>query len=668
MIDEFQDTSLLQWLNFKPLISNSLSQDYDNLAVGDVKQSIYRWRNSNWAILENIIHDDFLPGITYPVTLNKNWRSKANIISFNNRFFTSAAEILQEVYIQNKQDQGHGAPDLNVTDITSLYKNVHQEPGDALNTGGYVQVEFLEGDDEHDFSDTVHHKIIGLLQELQDSGYHLNDIAILTRKNREAKQIADFLLQYANEHPDPAYRFDVISDEALRLGSSTPVVFLVTLLRHLENPADLTNKYMLQWILDTYISPGKQIAEWENPGFSETVGVFSLTEILERLIAIFHLEKFAGERVYLQAFRDMVIDYSRKNSSEISRFLEYWQDTGKEKSISAPAGQDALRILTIHKSKGLEFKITIIPYCSWELHSPSGSFLWCQSQQEPFNKLELIPLVFSSQLKETIFAGDYFREYQRQLIDNLNLLYVAFTRARDGLFVMCKAHDTDQVRNVSDLTRKVLGKATYTMGTLLAESPAVISSSQASFNVSPIPLSIVSDRIRIAVQGKLIIDPAVGQPSRPLNEGKLLHEIFKVINGPGDVTSAIDRLHLQGIITGAERGKYTQLITDAISDPQVSSWYTDEWRILSEAEIILPAGEIRRPDRVMIRDGKTLVIDYKFGNIMETVHETQIKEYANLLHAMGYENIEACLWYVKLGRFKFFSIHDGIRLGTSSQI
>jgi ATP-dependent helicase/nuclease subunit A len=650
MIDEFQDTSMLQWYNFRPLISNSLSQDYDNLTVGDVKQSIYRWRNSNWEILDSIIHQDFLPGITNTLTLKYNWRSKADLIQFNNSFFIAAAAKLQEVYNQTIEDQEFVAAGSVNTTIIDLYSGLDQEPGDAGNLGGYVNIDCVEDQEETDFSEQVNQKLVALLCELQDKGYRLSDIAILTRKNIEARQTADFLLKYDQKNPDSGYRFDVISDEALQLGSSTVVNFLVGVLKFMKDPTDKTNSYMLQWIGETCLENYNTTGILERPGFMDNLTACSLIEIIERLIVIFRLEKFSGEQVYLEAFRDLILDYSRKNSGEVSRFLEYWDDSGKEKSISAPAEQDAIRILTIHKSKGLEFKITIIPYCSWELASFRGSIIWCKPMEKPFDKLELIPLAFTSRLKDTIFANDYYQEFQRQLIDNLNLLYVAFTRAREGLFVLCKPPGSGPVKNISDLIYNVLGTCSLSRGKLSDNRPEETVRNETSAGFSQVSLEVIADRIRIAFQGGMMIDPAVDRPSRPVSEGKLLHEIFTLVRNACDVQKAITAMQLRGIISQAEQEKYRHLVEQAISDPNVSPWFTSDWHVLNEAEIILPGGGTRRPDRVMTSKNRTLVLDYKFGDHIDSAHEKQVREYASLLSTMGYEGVEAYVWYVRLGR------------------
>jgi ATP-dependent exoDNAse (exonuclease V) beta subunit len=666
MIDEFQDTSLMQWLNFKPLISNSLSQNYDNLAVGDTKQSIYRWRNSNWDILESRVHGDFPNGIIDSVTLNENWRSLPEIIRFNNDFFKAAASCLQEAFEQILSKCRDDIRD-ELQPITGLYAAVEQKPGKPANKGGYVKVEYISNGDDSGFYDEVNSRVVKLINDLLDLGYHMNDIAILTRKNSEAARLADYILE--NAQTGNKRRIEVISDEALHLNSSVVVNTLIALLQYILDPSDKTNNFYLASFSSNYLSSAPE-ASWMNPEFKERIPVlrlpqefheladtgksYSLIEITERIIKIFELETHIGESVYLMAFRDMVIDYSKRSGSDVSRFIDYWNESGCERSVSAPAGQDAVRILTLHKSKGLEFKITIIPYCTWELSTYNKSFLWCRPAEEPFNGLPLIPLNFTSLLDKTIFAADYYKEIQKQYIDNLNLMYVAFTRAREAMFVFCKSGEKDQLRTVSDLSRKILGNSLYVRGELASNQM----SDQEKIESSPIQgglsdsggISSITGRIRIAFQGELLIDPAVSKPSRPLNEGKILHDIFKSIQKRSDIGVAVTTMHLQGKIAADEQAKYISLISHAMNDIQVSTWFTDEWKILNEAEIILPEGIIKRPDRVMFNDRQTLVIDYKFGNKMESSYESQLREYASLLKNMGYKNVEAYLWYVRLGK------------------
>ncbi len=692
MIDEFQDTSLMQWLNFKPLISNSLSQDYDNLVVGDVKQSIYRWRNSNWTILAKGIDHDFPPGIIHNLSLRQNWRSGKRIIEFNNWFFQDAAVCLEEEFLNLLHGDGYPQDRFGMDPVTGIYADTRQEPGNDNHPDGKIRISFIEEDDEADFNEKVNQRLINLLNELQKKGYNPGDIAIITRKNKEAKQVADFLLNYEIHNPEAGHRFPVISDEALRLGGSSTVVFLISLLKYLVNPDDLVCTYYIllyyknnlvegkksdRWLLpdNSVASRNKELAELLPDGFFEltgSAGAISLAEITERLISIFRLAQIRGEQVYLNAFRDLVHEYGEKNAADPGKFLEYWDDTGKEKSVSALSGQEAIRIFTVHKAKGLEFKIVILPYCNWELNTSHNSILWCKPEDAPFNDLDLVPVAYSSRLKKTVFAGDYYTEFLNQYTDNLNLLYVSYTRACNGLFVFCKKGKEDVLNNVSVLVRRVLrNKFTgpgsdsspvlfpgcynemedcYSFGDLPEKVAETERSPVENIPPSNVTSTMASQRIQVAYQGRIYLDPAVNQPKRPLNKGKILHEIFTSIRTKQDIIPAINKMYLHGKLNHEERDNYITQIAHLMNDVQVLSWFMDDWYVLAEAEIILPEGISRRPDRVMIKEEQVLVIDYKFGEKTDPSYHRQVEQYIRLLKQMGYMQVQGFIWYVMMGK------------------
>ncbi len=649
MIDEFQDTSLLQWLNFKPLISNSLSQEYDNLAVGDAKQSIYRWRNSNWEILETQISAEFSPGTIDAVTLKENWRSMVEIIEFNNTYFKAAAELLQQEIEPIIKDVVPGFQ--NYRSIPDLYCEMEQIPGKSTQTGGYVRYDYLDSGDLSDYFDQANAKVLNILYELLEKGFQLSDISILTRKNNESKLLADYLISHAQDKE--SVRIDVISDEALRLGSSIVVNTIVSLLQYINRPYDETNLYLLKSIFTSYLEPintqtDKDVLPNDFKILAASPDAFSLIEIVERIIHIFQLVTYTGEQVYVMAFKDLVMEFGTKNGNDIPSFIDYWNDKGKEKSVSAPTGQDAVRILTIHKAKGLEFPVTIIPYCIWDMIRYSSTILWCRPQKAPFNKLPVLPVSFSKELRNTDFVLDFHRESYLQMIDNLNLLYVAFTRAQQALFIIGKkVKEGDAIKNVSDLSDRILGSENYSRGILLPSVQKNQSHSE-MINFANIGTSDPANRIKIAFQGTLAIDAKENTPYRPINEGRILHEIFMQIRYRSDIPHAIKRIQIQGKINQEDSLKYTRYIEDAFNDIQVSSWFTADWNIMTEAEIIIPQGIIKRPDRVITNSRSTLVIDYKFGMKIDKAYESQVKEYAMLLQDMGYQGIEAYIWYVSL--------------------
>ena len=245
MIDEFQNTSGMQWNNFRPLIEESLAHSRDNLIVGDVKQSIYRFRNSDWKLLDEQVQADFSPEEIHEETLKDNWRSCRNIVEFNNALFTTLPGVLQAVYnealsVSSLSEEQRAA---FFTKIMSAYdKSFQQVPPPFMQKDGHVRIEFLSGDNEKDWKEEALGRLPGVLEKLQDNGYALKDIAILVRTNQEGAQVADTLLAYKEEHPSNRYNYDIISDEALFVSGSTAVRFMVSLLRYLKNPEDRTNE------------------------------------------------------------------------------------------------------------------------------------------------------------------------------------------------------------------------------------------------------------------------------------------------------------------------------------------------------------------------------------------------------------------------------------------
>lgn len=683
MIDEFQDTSIMQWLNFRPLISNSLSQGFDNLVVGDVKQSIYRWRNSTWTILAGELEKEFQSGIIRSRSLDRNWRSGMNIIKFNNNFFQEAAGIMDQEFRLALESGEYSGVQFADAPVSRIYSDTRQEPGDHKRPDGLVRISFLQEEDDHDFYDLVNRDLVQLLGELLDKGYSPSDIALITRKNKEAKLLADFLLSYNNENPDFRHKLDVISDEALRLGSSPVVIFLTSLLQYLVDPGDpICSYYILVFFknhlsgqnnTDRRILPDhdanarqKELSTLLPASFFDLTAstmALSLSELTERLISIFGLSRFTGELVYLDAFRDLIQEYGQKQVADPVKFIEYWHETGKEKSVSAPAGQEAVRILTIHKSKGLEFNIVIIPYCTWELTSMHNTILWCKPDNSFISGSGAMPVNYSSKLKKTYFAGQYYEELLNQYIDNLNLLYVAFTRPCDALYIYCKQEKEDTLKNVGGLAQKILNEHLsvfdgnfdergnyFTSGYLADKDKNRREKPGEIFEPEGIPVENVSGRIHIAYAGKIYMDPTVHQPKRPINEGKILHEIFTSIRTQDDIIRSVTGMFLHGKINQAEKDRYINLIAHLMNDIQVLSWFTGDWKVLTEAEIILPDSMSKRPDRVMMREELALIIDYKFGERMDHAHHRQVGEYIGLLRQMGYPKVEGYLWYVMLDK------------------
>ncbi|MDR1980955.1 MAG: UvrD-helicase domain-containing protein [Tannerellaceae bacterium] len=688
MIDEFQDTSRMQWHNFYPLIRESLAHRQYNMVVGDVKQSIYRFRNSDWKLLDEQVKNDFLPGQVEEETLKENWRSCRHIVSFNNALFTIAPALLQSLYNESLEasslTESEQAPFLSR--IMSAYEGSFQlTPPPLRGKEGHVRIEFLPDEEEAGWKEASLLRLPSVLEELQDKGYALKEMAILVRTNHEGAMIADTLLAYKEEHPSTAYRYDMISDDALFISSSPGVRFLIALLRYLKNPDDMTRKQMALIAcaaMKGHLSP----EEWGEdfpPGVRRSLDALSrrsLYEIAEGLFRLFTDLFPENEQVFIQAFFDMVSEFARKESADLSRFLKWWDETGGRKTIATPEEQDAIRILTIHKSKGLGFKAVILPFGNWEIDHRAGQsvILWCRPEKEPFNRLSLVPVRYGQILTKTIFAKDYFHERLHTSIDNLNTLYVAFTRAEEELIVFSprpskvdeESGEIGRISSIADLLWA--GLCTPEEHTRSGEPLIPLSASfdrtEGSFELGgewrpaassvdergaeEIPMRRLSsalpdERLRLRLHGKGFF---FDRPQR--KHGALMHEVLSRIGTKQDIPAAVESYRLEGIIDREEERMLALRLQELLASPDVAPWFDHPARVLNEVSILAGDGITRRPDRVMIEDDRVVVVDYKFGLQDEKRHHRQVRNYLSLIRRMGYGRVEGYLWYVELNKIE----------------
>lgn len=675
MIDEFQDTSNMQWNNFRPLIEESLAHHNGNLIVGDVKQSIYRFRNSDWKLLDEQVTHDFSREQVTEETLMENWRSFKHIVEFNNAFFDVVPSILQLIYNETLETSSlpEGEQALFRQKIMSAYNGSSQLiPPLFQDKAGHVKIEFLSDDEESDWKEGSLQRLPGILEQLQDNGYALQDMAILTRTNLEAAMVADTLLTYKEEHPSEHYRYDIISDEALFVSSSQAVRFLVAFLRHLKNPDDLTNKQMalFSYAIITGEPNGADASDEFPPFIKDELRILSHQSLYELTEGLFRL--FSGyipdnEQVFIQAFFDMVSEYAQKENADLSRFLEWWDETGYRRAIATPDGQNAVRILTVHKSKGLGFRVVIMPFGDWEIdHKPTKQVvMWCKPKEAPFNKLHLVPVRYGQKLSKTIFATDYFEERLHAYIDNLNTLYVAFTRAKEELIVLAprpsKIHEqtkkTEKINSIAELLWEGLhenGHFPFDAETGVFElgipcRPVRKKEKKQTEEVAMGRLFSVSPnkRLQLRLHGKgFFFDNAQRK------HGALMHEVLGAIHTKEDIPQAVENYLQAGIINRQEAMALSERLKELLTTPEVSSWYDGSGRVLNEVEILSGKGKTKRPDRVMIMDDKVIIVDYKFGEKQDKRYHYQVKNYLKLVRGMGYDKVEGFLWYVELDKIE----------------
>lgn len=712
MIDEFQDTSRMQWMNFKPLIENSLALDHQNLVVGDVKQSIYRWRNSDWEILSEGIHGDFREESLTIKSLTENRRSRENIITFNNKLFTYCREILGDKFsddgnpqliaekdqTSSSQIQGDNSDNQKTDGVTSetnsldfrdklmkAYSDIIQAiPPDDPKQGGYVEVAFFEDEEAKAWEDKSDEKVIEIIRMLQEKGYEPRDIAILVRKKDEGKRMADVLLKHKNNiNGNTGCRFDIISDELLYLFESSSVRLILSILKFMVNPDDQINKAEFLNEYSRYLVDGdfrgdlhalfhnasalsaEDFSDLMPEGFSQLMTelpYLSLNEITEKINYLFGLHRRIHELSYLYAFQDVIMDYSKNEPSDISSFLKWWEESGKQKSLSTSEEQNAIRVMTIHKAKGLQFRAVIVPYCSWYLDHKKPTILWCRPEVYPLNQLSLIPVRYSPKLEKTIFRDDYLQERFRIHVDHLNLLYVALTRARDCLFVMAP-YEPDNYRKlnkISDLVGLALTEEnskselnqsfdqktlTWELGVIQKQGQADMVKSSAEFITETVSNTKSRARIRTTWHGTNFIAPGA---DRGINKGKFIHEVLQSMVDKDDLNRALNKVFSDGKVSREELAEIQYEIVGFLNLNPVREWFSGDWKVLKERDIIVPDGHLKRPDRVMIKDRQVIVIDYKSGTTKRQDHEKQIREYIGLLKEMGYKDVKGYLCFVRL--------------------
>jgi ATP-dependent helicase/nuclease subunit A len=672
MIDEFQDTSIIQWNNFKPLIENSMASGYDNIVVGDVKQSIYRWRNSDWRILGQVLNKQIDNERFINETLKTNWRSCSNIIKFNNALFSIIPKNLDEKY---------GAENLPVR-FKELYSEAVQiDPGKKK--AGYVKFEFIEEDEENKWKEVVLQRLPSVIEKFQDNGYRASDIGILVRNNWEGATVLKTMIDYGNScslSKKDIYNYNIVSNDSLLLSQSYVISFIISVLSVMSNENDMINRArMLRFYL---LSTGKrdadkvplasdklreELSRYFPDGFDlflENVKQLPLFELTESIIRFFCLGDYSWNVAYLNTFQDHVLAFSGNKSADIQSFLEWWETDGTKKSVVLPEHQDAIKVLTIHKSKGLEFKIVIIPFLSWNLdHKPhQQTILWVRPTSEPFDKLGIVPVKYRKDLEETVFSDYYKEEKYSAILDNINLLYVAMTRSINALY--CFLPDTTKTENeIATVIKNAITNKTIIPGASdlylneyyypekgffeYGEIPEYISDSAEAKTITSMDYVVSQDveSLKLKLHGENYFTPGNIPLKERINYGKLMHEVFENILSSEDIPAAIRKLVIEGKIEEDESVAFENRIGSLVSSHQVKEWFMPGNEVMTETGILMPSGVLKRPDRVIFKDGKTIIIDFKFG--AENSHYIdQIGQYRDLIAAMGFNNIKAYLWYV----------------------
>ena len=639
LLDEFQDTSTMQWQNFKPLIENSLSSGNDNFLVGDVKQSIYRWRGSDWNLLNREIYHQLSAYDISERTLAQNWRSSENIIAFNNRFFQYASQVCDRLLAAGEE----GNELLCAADLSAVkvYSDCEQSLPAAKKSGeGHVMVKFVEDEEEgRSWRELALDEISEILSNLLDSGYRYRDITFLVRSNKEGIMAVNYLIEK---------NYPVLSDEAMLISSSISVRRIITILRYLDNPNNSIN--------NTVADIEGLIVE-----DIDKLVLLPLYELCERTVTIVAARtdvESGSESLYMQSFLDIVLEYTRNGRANIASFIDWWNDEGCKKSISTPQGQDAIRIMTIHKAKGLGLDAVIVPFFEIPLdHSHiSAPVIWTEPSEEPFNMIPLLPVRYGKELAGSIFENDYYEEKRRTFIDNLNIAYVAFTRAKRELIVLSyRPKEQSSKINLSSILYDMLASSPEMDNNLIhfgswGRIPTESHITQFSeTKLPPLTSYDISSRLKLRLKGEDFFDPESRR-----NYGIVMHNILSRVYIESDLANAVAVSVSEGEIGKVDYADVVDRLSAILVSVRERHWFDGSMDVLNELEIIEPGGHISRPDRVLINGSEAIVIDFKFGVVNERSHLRQVGKYVKLIGEMGYTCINGYVWYPE--RNEIFSI------------
>ncbi len=653
-IDEFQDTSVLQWMNLLPLLDNSLAEGNFNMVVGDGKQAIYRFRNGDVEqfvrlpeIADNTDNaiikerEESLKRNFRAMNLGKNYRSRQEVVEFNNKLFS---------YVYDH---------ILTDDIKAVYENSNQEINDN-NSGGFVSIDFFNKDKETGLliDDQNLNRTLEIIRHQHELGYDYKDIAILCRKKRYGSELAYHLT--INDIP-------VVSSESLLLAYSPSVSFLISCMKLIFDPQD---GILLEEFRRFLSNNNKHKAGREEMAVAETVAVeefdfadgkvFSgLTKLpvydcCEELIRIFGLNDESDP--YIHYFLDTIFDYTSRYNSGITDFLEWWDDNKEKPSLIIPEETDAVRIMTIHKAKGLEFPVVIFPYANEEL-SYRGNVLWISNNDKEIPELPFLMLNANTSLESTEYNTCFYDEKNKSLLDLLNLLYVVMTRAVDSLYVLSERVDIKksskgtETPKVQTILRDFLivggiwsdEQSTYTFGEEKVKQEDKKAELQGTYKLEQAVSEDWRTRAMISKRAPEMWD--MESPDRNRQWGNLVHAVLAKIRHTGDKESVLNKFYTEGYIDKTEKNNLSMKIDEVLNNQSVKSFFEDGREIKSEAEILLANGKSYRPDRVVITGKKAVVIDYKTGKSSE-YHKTQLRNYASLLKDMGYEVDKKYLIYI----------------------
>jgi ATP-dependent exoDNAse (exonuclease V) beta subunit len=656
-IDEFQDTSEMQWQNLIPLIDNATSSEIEGekgtlMIVGDPKQSIYRWRGGKAEQFIELSKDKnpFNNPDKQLFTLDTNYRSYSQVIDFNNKLF---------YYLSSE---------FNNADYKDLYEN-HSRQEENNKKGGYVNISFIpkmetssEDEESLDKIEMYLKATLKTIEKVKNERFEYQEIVILTRKRAQGIALANYLIE--NNIP-------IISSETLMIKNSTDVQMIINVLRYLHNNSDIkakagfllyiANQFQTNMAVHDFIAKGKEkvkenefelwLSEFDISLSFQDIRKKSLYEAVEIIVSKFQLKSHA----YVQYFIDIVLERDIRNQAGIADFLSYWDKNNDKFSIPSPEGKNAIRIMTIHKSKGLEFPVVIMPFADEDYVRKPKDKLWLDAEEETFGLPKVLIDNSSSVENFGEEAAAVFQEKkQEELLDNINVLYVALTRAEEQLYVISQYLEPNKegqypYNTASFFIEYLIAIEVYNPSILeyefgnKAKLSKVISFNDETNTIPTISNVLDPKDIKIARREALMWGT---NQQKAIEYGNIIHEILSFVKTASDIDLAIQNAIENGLITLNQKEVVLKSIQEIVNNKELESYFSSANEILNEQAIIQKEGKTIKPDRMVLTKNKEVyLLDYKTGTHNQK-YQLQLENYQNAIEKMGLKVTKKALVYI----------------------
>lgn len=649
MVDEFQDTSILQFINLLPLLDESLSKGQFNMLVGDAKQAIYRFRggeSEQFAQLPNIEHLyqeqatlvamrlQNIKGHYQEELLAINRRSSFEVIHFNNQFFEFA---FHHPKFHSKAKQA--------------FEHVKQEiPSDSKKGEGYVEIQLFDGENQ---KQQELERVYEIVKQATKDGFLLQDIAILCRWNKQAALTAEFLKSKGIE---------VLSSEALLIVSSPKVKFLIALLKWCVNPnAEISRLQIIAYLCqyDDEVEHARNIEKYASPSFDlneliknkgyiinpEELLKLDLFQFFESLIRTFNLAEAFD--VYIQFLQEYTFDYSRQEGNHFTDFIEYWDRNEHKLSLDLSADINAVKILSIHKSKGLEFPITIVPFLDQDVTLNAKNFKWVKTPQELNLTLPFAIITEKKEFLESHFKEELETELIKKQEDLLNDNYVAFTRASERLYLLAPKSKNNVSINflLASFIKEYGNENFYSTGHERFNTNK--NETSAKNNVMHLEYQSSNWQERIRISSDLTAFYGEESTLDAIEYGNLIHEVLAELKGVEMIDKVLKRYLLQGKINVQEKEKIALKLNRLLNAEEVKPYFSSELKSRSEALLIDSLGNKIRPDRIIeLKDGTFFILEFKTGK-EDASHRKQLQEYMTLLQEIKKKKVAGALLYIE---------------------